>query len=315
MPYEERYNVGYPLVTFSEENDHIYFRYHSGGASMGGDYLYLIEGDTTPKELVERTYNDYVDFGDFQIKIDMAAIGGKPAIPMTYIGKDQKEKSLGAEDYCYSIQNDAYDKKRNVLYVTACQRDDNNQLSKSYLYAVGLQDGATKKISQNNTSNYQVTEDAIYYLSYRKPDGQDDLGFSQQYLYMLDLTTNQEKYLGYVGVSGVTYTTLYAAAQNGVYYCDQFTHQLKFWNRNSGKTETINAGFQVTRLSRQNGYIIAHFEEKADNPYRLLVFTSAGQTMKQVYASADCSDQAVINPNGVLLYRLEGMKQVVQVQL
>lgn len=37
--------------------------------------------------------------------------------------------------------------------------------------------------------------------------------------------------------------------------------------------------------------------------------------MKQVYASSDCADKAVINANGVLVYRLEGTNQLVKVQV
>lgn len=46
-----------------------------------------------------------------------------------------------------------------------------------------------------------------------------------------------------------------------------------------------------------------------------MVFAPSGQTMKQVYATADCSDKAVINADGLLVYRLEGTNQLVQVQL
>ena len=71
-------------------------------------------------------------------------------------------------------------------------------------------------------------------------------------------------------------------------------------------------GIQETSLSSQNGYVIARFEETPDNPYRLMVFDANG---KQVYTSADVADKAVINKNGVLVYRLAGTNQLVKVQL
>ena len=53
-----------------------------------------------------------------------------------------------------------------------------------------------------------------------------------------------------------------------------------------------------------------------ENPYRLMVFAPSGADHEgKVYATADCSDKAVINADGLLVYRLEGTNQLVQVQL
>lgn len=316
IPYEDFYFTGYPLVAITEMGGSIYYRYHTDGASMGGDYLYRVEGATVSNDLMQCSYDQFVDFGDFCMQIAGTVVGGTPAVPMTYIGKDGTTKAVGAEGYCYGINDSGYDKKRNQLYVTAVQKDaDTGNVGKSYLYAVNLTNSATKKLSEKVVSNYQTVGDSIYYLSYTKTDGTNDINYSQRYLYCLDLTTHKEQYLGLVGSSDTTFTPLYAAMQNGIYYRSQENGNLLFWNKQTGKTETINPGFKVNQLYSQNGYVIAHFAETAKNPYRLMVFAPSGQTMKQVYATADCSDKAVVNANGLLMYRLEGTNQLVKIQL
>ena len=316
IPYEDFYFTGYPLAEITEMGGSVYYRYHTGGASTGGDCLYRVEGGTVSKDLIQRSYDPFVDFGDFCIQIDGPVVGGTPAVSMTYLGKDGTTKAVGATGYCYSVNSSGYDKQRKRLYVTAYQKNaDTGNAGESYLYGVNLTTNATEKLSEKVVSNYQAAGDCIYYLSYTKADGANDANYSQRYLYRLDLATEKDQYLGLVGSSDKTFSTLYAAAQNGVYYRSQENGNLLFWNQQTGKTETINAGFKVNQLYSQNGYIVAHFAETAKNPYRLMVFASSGQTMKQVYATADCSDKAVVNADGLLVYRLEGTNQLVQVQL
>lgn len=310
IPYEDLYYTGYPLADMTEMGGSVYYRYHTGGASMGGDCLYRVEGAAVSRDLIQCSYNQFVDFHDFQIQIAGAMVGGTPAVPMTYIGKDGTRKAVGAEGYCYQINSSGYDQKRNRLYVSAYQPQES-----AHLYAMDLYTGATEKFDAKATSDYQYADDRLYYLSRTKPDGSEDARVSARHLYAMDVTTGQGQWLGQVGYSSKTNETLYAAAQNGVYYRERENGGLLFWNKHTGKTETINGGFAVMDLYSQNGYVIAHFAETAKNPHRLLVFAPSGQTMKQAYATADCSDRAVINANGLLVYRLAGTDQLVQVQL
>lgn len=316
VPYEDLYYTGYPHASFCEEGGRVYLEYHSGGATMGHNVRLCLSADRASDNVLKYQYDAFTDFGDFQIRIDGMAIGGAPAVPMTYIGKDGTTKAVGAEGYCYQINSSGYDKKRNQLYVSAYQpQADIGNAGKSYLYAVDLRTGATEKLHDKATSDYQYADDRLFYLSRTKPDGSDDAKVSARYLYVMNMTTGQEQSLGQVGYSSKTNDTLYAAAQNGVYYRSQENGNLLFWNKHTGKTETINSGFQVIDLYSQNGYVIVHFAETAKNPHRLLVFAPSGQTMKQVYATADCSDKAVVNADGLLVYRLLGINQLVQVQL
>ena len=103
----------------------------------------------------------------------------------------------------------------------------------------------------------------------------------------------------------------YVSAANGVYYRPNGADGLYFWNKHTGISKPINAGASVIDLYCQNDYVIAHFAETPQNPYRLMVFAPSGKTMEQVCATADVSDKAVINKNGLLVYRLAGTNQLV----
>lgn len=304
IPYEDMYYIGYRAGEFYTENDAVYLRYHQGGATMGQDELYRITDGKQSELLLQGNYDDYIDFGSFKIRIDNPGLGPKPAVPMTYIDNKGQEKALGEKNYNYWTKSDAYDKKRNALYTVATRNGE-----KAYLYNVDLQDSTTNKISEKITSAYSVAVDDIYYLSYVQPNGINHPTFSQRYLYCIDLNTGQEQYIADIA------QTMFQATDNGVYYCDQNNGSLKFWNKHSGKTEAVNGNFKVKQLYRQNDYVVAHFAETPQNPNRLLVLKPSGTTMKQVYASSDCADKAVVNANGLLVYRLEGTNQLVKVQI
>lgn len=312
VPKEDSYQVGYPTIHFQEQEGNVYLRYHSGGASFGGDYLYGVKNGKLGEELIERSYDEYVDFGDFCVQIAGTMIGGQPAVPMTYLGKDGTTKELGPDGYRYHITTDAYDKKRKLLYVSAANTEQN---AKSYLYAVSLADNQLKQLSSNCTSNYEVADDYIYYLSYMKPDGTADANYSQRYLYSIDLKTGKETYIDYAGQSDADYIVLYAAADNGVYYRNSSTGSFMFYHQATGKRDILNDGFKVNLLTAQNGYVIAGFEEHPKSSCRLAVYQSTANGSKQVYGSADVSDKAVVNTDGLLVYRLNGSSQLVKVQL
>lgn len=307
----------YALGNLYMEGGHVYLRYYVGGATMGSYQQYRLDGNSAEKVLSNKSR--YYDFGDFQI-IASEFVGWPDPTKLEYSDRNGTKKQLGEDNYYYraggfkmgyngdstSFGESCIDVWNNQLYTVAFKNDEKDQ---SHICKVDLKTGKTTVLSQHPTDSFQLADGMIYFLSYYKSDGTMDTNRSQQYLYALDLSTNKEQYIGYVG------NDLYAAAKNGVYYREHITSSLLFWSKYTKKMETMNAGFKLTQLYRQNDCVIAHFEEIPKNPYRLLVFAPSGQTMQQVYASADRSDQAVINPNGLLLYRLEGSKQVVQVQL
>ena len=297
IPYEGTYQTDYWVASFSEEENQVYYSFYYGGASMGGGSKHRIRENQEPEVIYHQSKNNLVDFGDFSIQTYGPAIGGIPSIPMMYIAKDGTRSDLGLNGYQYAVSRDSYDAKRNVLYVLACKVDPDKGLVGSHnLYVVSLTDGSMKKLSNQPVENYKIVGDTIYY------------GWGAE-LYAQDLKTGKEQYI----TSGLTYGRFYAPIESGVYFGYAATGEdLCFWDKNTGKITVINGKSHVTSLYSQNGYVIALLKETPDNPYRLMVFDANG---KQVYTSADVADKAVINQDGVLVYRLAGTTQLVKVQL
>ena len=73
----------------------------------------------------------------------------------------------------------------------------------------------------------------------------------------------------------------------------------------------INTGAKVTKLYRENDYVVAHFDEGTAGCARLMVFDKTGT----VYRSDEISDRATINENGVMIYRIAGTSQLVKAEL
>ena len=297
IPYEGTYQTDYWVASFSEENNQVYYNFYYGGAFMGGESKHRIRENQEPEVVYHQSKDNIVDFGDFRIQTYGPAVGGIPSIPMTHIAKDGTRSDLGLNGYQYAVSSDSYDAKRNMLYVLAREVDpDKGPVGNHNLYAVSLTDGSMKKLSNQPIENYKIAGDTIYY------------GWGAE-LYAQDLKTGKEQHI----TSGLTYGRFYAPIENGVYFGYAATGEhLCFWDKTTGTITVINGKSSVTSLSSQNGYIIARFEETPDNPYRLMVFDANG---KQVYTSADVADKAVINKNGVLVYRLAGTNQLVKVQL
>ena len=85
---------------------------------------------------------------------------------------------------------------------------------------------------------------------------------------------------------------------------------MSFCNNEDRRSVVINPEYAVTKLYSQNGYVVAHFEEKPGNQHRLVVFDENGN---QVFSTMDVADKAVINRDGVMVYRLNGTSQLVKV--
>ena len=302
--------VDYAPGALYAEQGKIYLYYYTGGATMGSGHLYEIEESGQVREIGHGKFS-YFDFWEFQIKIPEWV----PPEPFKMTYEDQNgARQLGEDGYCYrasylGVGRGYADVWEQRLYCLAYQELAGVSYD-CHICEVNLQTGATTPISRPTATNFKIADGIVYYSCYDKPA---DIRDTRPHLYALDLSNKQERYLGAVGMA--EQTVVYAATKNGVYYRDAEDGHLIYANRYTGEKEILNAGQKVKGLTECNGYIVAHFVETPENPYRLMVFAPSGRTMKQVYATADCSDKAVINANGLLIYRLEGTNQLVQVQL
>lgn len=289
IPYEDDYFKGYPFTALYEENGDVYYQYHSGGATMGGNYLYKISGNQNAQLILKRTNDAYTGFDGFGIRTFGPAVGST-GTGMMYVDENGTMKLLGPEQYKYKVQADSYDAARMRIYVTTQNYND------SALCELDLKTGELNKLSDSAHENYDVTEDAIYYQALQK-------------LFVLDLNTKEER----VVATSSDFIYQYTATDKGVFFASpEHQNALSFWNKDTGTTTLINSEFAVTKLYSQNGYVVVNFEEKPDNQHRLLVFDENGN---QVFSSMDVADKAVINNNGVMIYRLDGTSQLVKVTL
>ncbi len=295
IPYETDYATGYPYANIYEQNGDVYYQYHSGGATFGGEYLYRIVGQE-PQIILNRNYDGYTAFDGFGIRTFGPAVG-TPGLGMMYVHADGTMEPIGPEQYKYSVQADSYHAERNKLYVTATQYSDGtNRMTDGALYELDLATGELNKLTDSAFENYDVTENAVYYQALQK-------------LFLFDLDTGEER----IVAASSDFIYNYAATDKGVFYvCAENQNALSFWYKEDDITITINEPYAVTNLYSQNGYVVVHFEETPDNQHRLVVFDENGN---QVFSTMDVADKAVINKDGVMLYRLNGTGQLVKVNL
>lgn len=299
----------YPDIEIWEQSGTVYLKYPDI-QNAHNQCLYRVDSDGICHEIRCNSYSNYVDCGAFQLQTLGTGHTGPYCGAMEFT-VNGVQKNLGEDNYYYNIYNYhgslPYYKRENQVYVLAALTD----YLKHYLYAIDLATGNMKQLTKEIVYDYVYADGMLYYLSNKR---QDDTFHRLQELYALDINTGKKQLLTQID-SNTDIDARFAAARNGLYYREREDGKLFFWNKYTEKKEVVNSGFQVYDIYNQNGYIIAHFEEVPENSYRLMVFAPSGQTMKQVYATADCSDKAVINANGLLMYRLEGTNQLVKIQL
>jgi len=304
----------YPVVTLQEQSGTIYLN-HPDIGNGHRQLCYRIEQDgncTAVDSMSSYNYSDYADFGAFQLQTKGTGQAG-PCGGSMMLFQNGKQTDFGDSRYYYHIGTAhgsmPYQEQTNQVYVLAAP----DTYNAPYLYAIHLATQHMERLTDKIVSDYIYADGMLYYTTIIHENPDQDF-YRLHALYAKDPATGQETFLANLESDNQLDLQM-AATSNGVYYRNGENGNLQFWNKHTGKTETINTGFQVTGLYSQNGYVIAHFAETAKNPHRLMVFAPSGKAMQQVYATADCSDKAVINASGLLVYRLENTNQLVQVQL
>ncbi len=293
----------YVIARLYEEAGRIYLNYYSGGATMGSNHQYLLKEDGTAKEIGSGKFS-YYDFGDFQVTAP-EFVPPEPA-KLEYADKNG-ERLIGEDDYFYRAA--IPDGGSSFSFGSACVSAWGDNLytvgfkpqwgGRSEICQINLATGKTRSISQYPAEQFQLADGLICYRY-------------QGNLYVFNIPSNSQ----YKIVDEAS--ALYTLVDNGVYYYDAVNNRLNFWNKQKDSVnaiETVLENCRVERLYQQNGYAIVHTAESYKKDAQLLVFAPSGEKMEQVYAADVCSDRAVINADGVLVYRLMGSNQLVKVQL
>ncbi|MBQ5652700.1 MAG: hypothetical protein IIV00_03310 [Peptococcaceae bacterium] len=299
----------YPKINLDIVGDTLYYRYHIGGATMGGDSLYRISAENpVPERIQTRQYDTYVDYGDMQVQIPKSIIGGISADKIQITDKNGT-REIGEERIVHSLCSNAYDRKNNVLYVlTGEWNEEFGGADKMYMQKLDLNTDTFYPVFDEPVYNGSYNNGEIYFVQERKNEVMVEGAPQTRYhydLYWLN-QNNSEKVL-------VDELNSYSAINaSGVYYQDITEGNLLYWNPKEQKAVELHEKHQVTSVLNLQEYVLVCFEETPENPYRFMVFDANG---KQVYTSADVIDSASISESGLLVYRLAGTTQLVKVQL
>lgn len=301
------------IADIYEQSGNIYLYYYTGGATMGSGHQFLMYPDGTVENIFHGKH-DYFDFGDLQVLVNLNVHSLMPE-PFTVIDKNG-ERIIGDEEYFYRsgradhmgvrLSNAQMAYWDGTLYALAFR-----YFEQSHICTVDLKTGNTIPISHYPADNFELFNGNAYYACAYRLDGTEEEDPFLEHLYMLNVKTGKETYVGAIKGQWYTNGEYYEPAENGVYYFENDTEELIFYNGKKKTTTVINPGAKPEKLYRQNDYIVAHFTESSDGNARLMVFDKTGV----VYTSQDASDKATINENGVMIYRIEGTNQLVKVEL
>ena len=314
MTVDENYNFdGYAIGDLFEQNGHVYLYYYIGGGIMGSGHQFRLYPDGTVENLFHGKYS-FFDFGDVLILANETIHSITPA-QFTVIDKNG-ERQVGDPDYFYRMGK--ADDTGTTLGRAQMAYWDENLYALAFRYGeagrickVNIDTGKTTPISQYATDNFELSGGKAYYACEYGEDGTAEDDYRVKHLYMLNVKNGKETYIGTVKWDYYTQQQYYEPSENGVYYFDNDTEELIFYNSKKNTNTVINAGAKVEQLYRQNGYVVAHFAESTEGNARLMVFDKSGT----VYTSHDASDRATINENGVMIYRLSGTNQLVKAEL
>ena len=307
----------YPKASIYAEGGSVYYRYHSGGPTMGKDLLYRISQDgTVSDDLIKGRVDIYEDFGSTRVQIPHYPVGNVPdkIFVTTLHGIDDGyTREIGEEYTTYYLCENGYDHHGQLLYVLA--GDWNVELGVTREYYLHMLDIGTetftKLFDEPVCKAKYCFDDELYIwqnLKRQVIDGIEIAGPESTYkydLYWLNQKTGEKVLVDEVNSNC-------AINASGVYYQDTETKNLIFWNKKTEKATEVHGDNIISNIFSAEEYVIAAFKEKDDNHRRLMVFNTEG---KQVYTSADVIDSASVSEDGILVYRLAGTNQLVKVQL
>ena len=314
MTVDENYIFeDYAVGTLEEQSGHVYLYYYTGGAIMGSGHQFLMHPDGTVENVFHGKY-DYFDFGNLQVLVNLTVHSLMPE-PFTVIDK-QGERTVGDEEYFYrsgraddvgvTLGNAQMAYWNDTLYALAFR-----YWEQSHICTVNLKTGKTVPISHYPADNFELSNGKAYYACSYRADGTEEEDPYVEHLYMLNVKNGKETYVGAIKGQWYTNGDYYEPAEHGVYYYDCQTEALMYFDSKKQTHTTINTGAKVTKLYRENDYVVAHFDQGTAGCARLMVFDKTGT----VYRSDEISDRATINENGVMIYRIAGTSQLVKAEL
>lgn len=273
--------------------------YHQGGAVMGSDYLIRLKPDGTNEDIVSG-YLTAKEFGDIGVKVYQGP-AMSPGNLEIKVG-DGEYSRIGDDSYMYgwitypeggiNPSGDIYLRGRD-LYMLAYKSDD-ERVDRSSIYSINVDTGRTVSVSDLKTDGFEMNGDSIYCVSEGK-------------LYRIDLYAGVET--GIETAVQVKEDSNVKVLGDNIYYVGAQDEKLY----RVGNDKPLNPAAKLKGMYIEDGYLICTFEEKSDNPYRIMVFDKNGDIGLK---TADVSSIADISiESGKLFYVEDASKNVYSVDL
>ncbi|NLT94244.1 MAG: hypothetical protein GXW85_01715 [Clostridia bacterium] len=285
----------FSLARFYKDNGEYFMSYHTGGATMGTDHYYKIKSDgQLEKVLGGNNYSTSKFFKNMQIIVQQ----GVPPYPNNLVVFDGKEtKNIGNPDYIYgwaSMSNGAVSHSRDIylvgddLYLLAYNGTKEKDHSK--VYRVNLNTNVFSLASPIDANRFVIEDNEIYLAKDNK-------------LYKTDITGREPRLL----TDNMANFNGFQVLKGQVYYINKNDQKLY----RLGSDIPLNEKGKVTSLTRQEQFIIAVFEEEAENRYRFMVFDAKGDC---VFKTSDVPGAVSID-NDRMAYSIDDSGKVYSINL
>jgi len=303
----------YVLPSFYSKDGKAYLTYSNGGATMGTDYLILL--DSSGATLLNSSRNELKSFGDKEFQW---WVGPAPGPGNLYMKTDDplysKEtgyegwKEIGNPDYLYGWDWKITDKNQassgsqggsgskdcylvgDNLYILGF----NMKLGEEYLekggtkpttglYQINIKTNETKRISQEEVLAFRVEGDYIYYHN----------NYVEFFKYKI--SENKESSMGERNEGGNNYVEDFQVLAGNLYFTSGVDHGLY-----NSQYDLLGWGVRELKLTGYNNeYIACTLSGNNQMPDRVMVFDKTG---KKVFRSSDEAVAITVEGNKVYYF-------------
>lgn len=296
---------GYVMVYMSQTDGKMVLKFHQGGATMGHDEIWLFEADGTSRQINEIVEQNIAQGDGFTIS---TGSGMTSYLYKTVNGEEPVR--IGGDSILYCGMPVIQGQK---VYVVGSEFDQAINADRHGLYEVDLISDHSRLINDpairldflSADQLGQVPGTILYFVGGKM----NSKGlWAERHLYQVDIAGGNPQASDVKLVAKLCAAEpLYAFVGKTLYYGtgtegNQRLHRL-------GEERPLMENGRLKYLYNEQGYIIAGFEETADNDTRLLVLNEAGEIL---YRSADVAQRPQIDQGRLFYMTKDGQSFVIK---
>ena len=286
---EADYGTVYVDASLKTENGKALIKYHTGGVTMGSDYLVWLKEDGT-FEVLDIGYSNIKIYDDCTVRVEQRFTFNVDNLQIKKVG-EKDYANIGDPGYSYGMY--IYDsgstsraaQPNKELYLIGDEiyvlgyygyfLDDNGGATTG-IYRVNINNNETVRLYENEAKSFKIVDNTIYFTD------------QNNFIYKVPLAGGKAEVL--IGES----VDLYEVYEGKLYYSlKNKNNQLYIY----GDEESVNPEGILKSLEVQNGYMVAIFDKNSESQYKLMIFNDDG---KLLYKSIE----------NALLVRIENGKVV-----